>query len=524
MTPADLKREITQMIEQGDRLMTKMHQFQTEVQQNTVDLSGPSARMEQVIEAGERSYWQIQRIVGLMSNLYLFEIESLVQDAGIGLTPEQQQQLLALKDGLSDIRTELAVENMERSQPDDIAQGTLPAEAAQRTERLDRSSSPREPHPHDVLVILIRHGSKGKPPDDDRTAKAVQRVRESCRLGAEGESKWPFPPDWKWATWDGDQRARAVTDLLTPLNPEGEDQTNRCASLLCPLIDPLDLSSTVFLSSYYRHAQEMANSLGSQCSVGGIKPRFQPLRSLTPNSQAETLEDILLEAQQQGIDLLPQRLVVCVGHEARLSHLYTRLTGKRTRPFNHADVVGVSAKTWADLRAGNGRQKFRLPVADPQEEALRSKVQSKMTVATFLAGFAAAVLFDLLLTGMVSPLRQVAGILITTSLALFVAVVYMYDRLSMPEGFWVDEERPDRSRRRPGGRGFQRDVEQQGPLYAHMVWTWTFVFTPAVILALLGFLVLVVGLENLWLLIAMVAALAAVWLYYFACRPRLGTD
>lgn len=531
MTPADLKQDITQMIEQGQQLMTRMHELHTEVQHDMGNLAATGQRMEQVIEVGERSYRQIHRIVGLISGLYLFEIESLLQDGEVDLTPEQQQQLLALRDSLRDIRTELAAENADEPRPGDAPPATITggpdnfgSESAQRTKPLDRSSSPRESSQDEVHVVFIRHGSKGKAPDDDRTARAVQGVRESCRQGSDGEAEWPFPQGWKWATRDCEQRARAVADLLTPLGPDGEEQTNQLALWLQPIFSPLDLSATIFLSSYYKHAQDMVSSLGRQCAAGEAQPRVLSLRSLTPNSKSETFEDILAEAEQQGIDLLQHRLIICVGHEPRLSHLYTRLTGKRTRPFNRADVVAVGAVSWAELGAGTGQQKFRLPVADHQEEALRSKVQSKMTVATFLAGFVAAVLFNLLLAGTTSPLGQVAGILITVSLSLFVAVVYIYDRLSMPEGFWVDEDRPSRFQWRPGNQEFQRNLEQQGPLYTHMVWTWQWVFTPAVIWALVGFLVLVVEIDNFWLLTGIAAALVAAWLYYAATRPRLGTD
>jgi hypothetical protein len=83
--------------------------------------------------------------------------------------------------------------------------------------------------------------------------------------------------------------------------------------------------------------------------------------------------------------------------------------------------VAVYANSWTDLLAGTGRLKFRLPVADYQEEALRSKTQSKMTIATILAGFAGAALIERLLAGMASPLHQFAAFLITVTLALFIA-------------------------------------------------------------------------------------------------------
>jgi hypothetical protein len=170
---------------------------------------------------------------------------------------------------------------------------------------------------------------------------------------------------------------------------------------------------------------------------------------------------------------------------------------------------------------------FRYPVVDHQEAALRQKVQSKMTVATFLAGFVSAALVALILTNDFGTWRQVAAVLLTLALGLFVATVYIYDELSMPDGFWLTG-RPSRFRRRltahrehrrvlrwesiaqgtENARASVDDVtwlhdpkerrkaladedaaEQRlaGPIYTYMVQTWTFVFTPAVAFSLLGF-------------------------------------
>ncbi|NIT58116.1 MAG: hypothetical protein GWN00_18370, partial [Aliifodinibius sp.] len=93
---------------------------------------------------------------------------------------------------------------------------------------------------------------------------------------------------------------------------------------------------------------------------------------------------------------------------------------------------------------GNARIEFRIPVNDFQEDKLRSKIQSKMSVSTFLAGFTFAALIGLLTktSGDFTILQMVSAIGLTFSLALFIAAIYMYDRLSMPEGFWVYDDRP----------------------------------------------------------------------------------
>ena len=67
-----------------------------------------------------------------------------------------------------------------------------------------------------------------------------------------------------------------------------------------------------------------------------------------------------------------------------------------------------------------------------------------MTVATLLGGFVFAALITVLVDSRPSWEwhRIVAALLLTSSLALFVASVYLFDQLSMPEGFWTDADRP----------------------------------------------------------------------------------
>ena len=49
--------------------------------------------------------------------------------------------------------------------------------------------------------------------------------------------------------------------------------------------------------------------------------------------------------------------------------------------------MGVRGDSFEALLKGCGKIDLRFPVVDHQEAELRPKVQSKMTVATFLAGF-----------------------------------------------------------------------------------------------------------------------------------------
>jgi hypothetical protein len=139
----------------------------------------------------------------------------------------------------------------------------------------------------------------------------------------------------------------------------------------------------------------------------------------------------------------PQGILI-VGHEGRLSDLLTDLTGQRSLPFSHGEVVCVAGTCLTDLVAGRGEIRFRYPTYDHQEEPLRSKVQSKMTISTFLAGFVfTAPSALLLLTPDRWAVEQVVAVVsLTMSLALFVACVYIYDQLGMPSGFWTDADPP----------------------------------------------------------------------------------
>ena len=105
---------------------------------------------------------------------------------------------------------------------------------------------------------------------------------------------------------------------------------------------------------------------------------------------------------------------------------------------------------------------------------------------------------------------------------MFIAAVYMYDRLGMPEGFWVYEDRPQR--RKAWSKEFEKNLRYHGPLYAHMLWVWNFVFTPAVIITLIGFVAILIKTGNKYVIGLGSAVLVTVSIYYQRTRPRLGSD
>lgn len=260
-----------------------------------------------------------------------------------------------------------------------------------------------------------------------------------------------------------------------------------------------------------------------------------------------SLEAILDELQDRHTDLAAHETIALIGHEGRLSNLLTELTAARHRPFNYAEAVVVHGGTPTDLLTGHGTISFRYPVLAHDEERLRNKAQSKMTVSTFLAGFVFTALIAVMLTEQQLPLAHVlATVALTFALALFVACVYLYDQLSMPEGFWTDgprrgpylwlaerkEEWGDRKwtratakhRNERAADDAQADIVLDGRLFTTMVRTSRWVFTPGVWCALVGFAALLAELERPWIQVAGgVAALTGLVLFFFF-RADTGLD
>jgi hypothetical protein len=202
---------------------------------------------------------------------------------------------------------------------------------------------------------------------------------------------------------------------------------------------------------------------------------------------------------------------------------------------------------------------------DYQEDQLRSKVHSKMTVASLLAGFVLTALSAVLvLDKRPWPWDRVSAIVaMTASLALFLAAVYIYDQLSMPSGFWTDAEelrwpwkqlvrchearqekhwskawkaaeKDDKDNERQTddeSKGRRADDDRKvypllhdGPVYRFMVGTSRFVFNPAVFLAVAGFVALLIGTNDIWIWLVGLVALAVAAVYAALHRPPLGAD
>jgi hypothetical protein len=109
--------------------------------------------------------------------------------------------------------------------------------------------------------------------------------------------------------------------------------------------------------------------------------------------------------------------------------------------------------------------------------------------------------------------------------ALFVGAVYIYDELSMPREFWESAPREPATFSQSQ---FGFDWLMNGPLYAHMVRTWRFFFTPALLCTLVGvFALLSANLREpkgrlVWAACAAAVVLASFIYRWF--RPRLAID
>jgi phosphohistidine phosphatase SixA len=342
------------------------------------------------------------------------------------------------------------------------------------------------------------------------------------------------------------------------LTPRGEHHVRRLARAL----DERGVQPSLVLTSPRPHALQSAELLARRIAGTNVPLPCGPLFPVPGNPGG--FDHVVRAARAAGVEPGEHETIVLVGHEGRVSGLVVQLTGSRARPIPQAGAVAIEGAGLADLLKGRGTVAFRYPVVDHQEAALRPKVQSKMTVATFLAGFVSAALVTNLFDDEFSTAKQLAAVLLTVALALLIVTVYIYDELGMPEGYWGRgsrgrlrlwyEDRREQARERawaqhagggklqdkrlPEARWIDDDDEwwravadeheeqlaQDGPLYTWMVATWTLVFTPALVLALAGFGVLIydAGSRVTGVACAVGVLLALGWLALR--RPPLGTD
>jgi phosphohistidine phosphatase SixA len=317
-------------------------------------------------------------------------------------------------------------------------------------------------------------------------------------------------------------------DEQASLSCEGREQVEQ----LCRDLTRLKIHPTLILTSKHAHAHETAQILAAasggnpEVPVIGLKTLSSPGKGKAPPPPGN-IEQIADEANASGTNLHKLEEVVFVGHEPYLGQMVTRLTGARCRHLERCELVCLCAPSFTEFLRGKGEIEFRYPVNDFQEEVLREKVQSKMSVSTFLAGFAFTALTLLLGPGRDDAFSnwQITSIVcLTAALVLFIASVYIYDRLSMPPGFWAYDERGGAPVFRFDKAKFDENVKYHGLLYALMIWNWQYVFTPAVVIGLMGFIALLIDTGNQVVMTGGAIAITVGFAYYWLERPRLGVD
>lgn len=336
------------------------------------------------------------------------------------------------------------------------------------------------------------------------------------------------------------RRVPGSPDRGKPLTEHGRKEVLDLARAL----GELGLVPTGYVTSTKRHSYETAKLLSEALSEAlpeRAKPQIIQIRELD-TTQAPL--DVLDAINSTGL-LHTAEIIAIVGHEPSLGQLLMALSNLRHRPLTQGSMICLSADTTKELIKGNGSIEFRWPVVNYQENELREKIRSKVSVATFLAGFTFASLTTVLSrSGGLSWYDVAATIMLTVSLALFIACIYIYDRLSMPEGFWLYGERGylhkfltrkiERARDghtlvwRPRNerKGEARDatLRRHGPLYVYMISTWTIVFTPAVLFGLIGFAFLLLSSRRVLIDVGAGLGILLVTVLYFAAQPDLGYD
>jgi phosphohistidine phosphatase SixA len=320
-------------------------------------------------------------------------------------------------------------------------------------------------------------------------------------------------------------------DRVSPLTSAGRVQIFQLAQALSVFLS----TPQIYLISVVKHARETAEILQRNLPVTAIPP-ITAVMALTPSSNDLQLNwEVVLAETRDVIGWSEVGSLACVGHEPRLSILAAQATSQEIRPLGLAQALIIEADGVDSLLRGRATITERVGVAAPEpeemkEQLLQPKIQSKMQVSTFLAGFTFAALIAALTgdgywqpsrTGWQQTSTVVAMVLLTWASAMFIASVYMFDRLAMPRQFW-EFGKGDPAWRL--GSTFNEDRCKHGKVYAHMLWIWRFVFTVAVFLAMAGFLFLILQRTIPLLTVAVVTVIAGVGSYYWKTRPNLGVD
>ena len=305
------------------------------------------------------------------------------------------------------------------------------------------------------------------------------------------------------------ERTHLNPDREDPLTAKGRDAAER----LGDHCKRFGISPNLIISSGFAHARETAELIGSKVSPSAP---VIAARSLEPHGDDLSIEAIIHETKSQGQAFPEQAIVLIVGHEPRLTQLATMMSTKRFPPLDRLEPLCIEADNLSALRLGQGNFRWQFNSREapnhprpsgPSSDALKEKLVGKTTVAALLAGFTFTALLELVkdperlqFMGHIdfNAIRYSLPIFfLTLSFVGFLAAVYIYDRLSMPEDFL--ESNPTKSifLENLGKyapilvKTYLAREERFGFVYAAMIHSWQWVFTPAVCFGLLGFLCIV---------------------------------
>lgn len=241
-------------------------------------------------------------------------------------------------------------------------------------------------------------------------------------------------------------------------------------------------------------------------------------------------------SQQLSAPLSDQSTLAFVGHHPGITNLLTATTGHKSRRIGRGEAILVKGSL-DDIKKGRGNV-ARTFGTESTPESLRKKVELKMTVCIFLAGFTIPVLVELVKGDpheLLDAWRILPIIDFTFSFAFFVAAVFAFDLLLMPSEYW-GAINPESKPRHDQRSQFARDYRLNGAFYAYMVRTWTSFFGRGLAFILLGFFALLCKHsfgkwclpDYRWSMSILgggaLLAIIVVFLMYRCLRPRLGIE
>jgi hypothetical protein len=406
---------------------------------------------------------------------------------------------------------------------------------------------------HPRYVFLMRHA-------EQRGGHLTESGTEHLRALAGRFSEWML------AAWRGDPTRTVHLWCTTPASEVQETAEVLASAVLEEMYRHKEPVGYPFRGPKATDGQGETASVDDKrdVSIAGVLPSTATKGSTTPADDEESVQRALsayspdeakfdalcrwltaTEVEQQNARRSDVDSPLLVGNDPLIGWLAGRLTG-------HATAIGRGEMVClVDERPPSGRWRLLWTVSEDGEaesDAVRAKIKSKMTTAAALG----TVIVGLTTFLLQNPLQKEPTIwhwlafgAMSSSAALYFAALFLYDSLQMPPRFWASRfpsSSPRRLRPRSGiwarlqhGRpSLQRPPTSTARLLQiNMMRIWSWIFTPATLLAGVGIVLLALGATaegrddildvQFWHVVvatAGLAALLAVWVAWK--RPDLG--